>query len=46
MKPRPFDYVRPDTVDETVALYRWWSKLHAALVPFFYSLAEDAYASA
>ena len=33
-----------DHVDETVKLYRYWSKLHAALVPFFYSLAEEAYA--
>ncbi len=34
----------PDHVDETVKLYRWWSKLHEALVPFFYSLAEESYA--
>ena len=33
----------PERVDETVELYRYWSKLHAALVPFFFSLAEDAY---
>ena len=33
----------PDRPDETVELYRYWSKLHAALVPFFFSLAEDAY---
>jgi alpha-glucosidase (family GH31 glycosyl hydrolase) len=31
----------PDHVDETVALYRYWAKLHAALVPFFYSLARQ-----
>jgi alpha-D-xyloside xylohydrolase len=30
--------------DETVAIYRFWSKLHHQLVPFFYSLAEEAYA--
>ena len=30
----------PDSVDETVALYRYWAKLHSALVPFFYSLAR------
>lgn len=33
----------PDHVDETVALYRWWSKLHTALVPFLYSVAEESY---
>jgi len=31
----------PDHVDETVAMYRYWAKLHDALVPFFYSLAEE-----
>jgi alpha-glucosidase (family GH31 glycosyl hydrolase) len=31
-------------VDETVAIYRYWAKLHHQLVPFFYSLAEEAYA--
>jgi alpha-glucosidase (family GH31 glycosyl hydrolase) len=30
--------------DETVDLYRYWAKLHHELVPFFYSLAEQAYA--
>jgi hypothetical protein len=34
----------PDAADETVALYRYWSQLHHALVPFFYSLSEEAYA--
>jgi len=34
----------PERVDETVALYRYWAKLHEALVPFYYSLAEEAYA--
>lgn len=33
-----------DHVDETVAMYRYWSKLHHQLVPFFYSLAEEKYA--
>ncbi|MBK7401315.1 MAG: glycoside hydrolase family 31 protein [Myxococcales bacterium] len=33
-----------DHVDETVKLYRYWSKLHQALVPFYYSLAEESYA--
>ncbi|MEO7094154.1 MAG: TIM-barrel domain-containing protein, partial [Polyangiales bacterium] len=27
----------PDHADETAKLYRFWSKLHAAMVPFFYS---------
>ena len=31
-------------VDRTVAIYRYWAKLHSAMVPFFYSLAEEAYA--
>jgi len=34
----------PDHVDETVAMYRYWAKLHDALVPFFYSLSEEAWA--
>lgn len=34
----------PEDVEEFVALYRYWSKLHSALVPFFYSLAQEAYA--
>jgi alpha-glucosidase (family GH31 glycosyl hydrolase) len=33
----------PDRPDETIELYRYWAKLHTALVPFFFSLAEDAY---
>jgi alpha-D-xyloside xylohydrolase len=36
----------PDHVDETVALYRYWAKLHHELVPFFYSLTEEAIAGA
>lgn len=32
-----------DHVDETVAMYRYWAKLHDALVPFFYSLTEEAW---
>jgi len=35
----------PDRPDETVAIYRYWAKLHTELVPFFYSLAEEAYAN-
>lgn len=34
----------PERPDETVAIYRYWSKLHHQLVPFFYSLAEAAHA--
>lgn len=34
----------PQTNDEIVTLYRYWSKLHRELIPFFYSLAEEAYA--
>jgi alpha-D-xyloside xylohydrolase len=34
----------PDRVDEVVALYRYYATLHQELVPFFYSLAEAAYA--
>ena len=33
----------PDRADETVELYRYWAKLHTSLVPFFFSLAEEAY---
>jgi alpha-glucosidase (family GH31 glycosyl hydrolase) len=33
----------PERPDETVALYRYWSKLHAQLVPYFYSVGEAAY---
>jgi alpha-glucosidase (family GH31 glycosyl hydrolase) len=36
----------PQNVDETVAAYRYWATLHHELVPFFYSLAEEAYAGA
>jgi hypothetical protein len=32
-----------ERVDETVAAYRFWATLHHELVPFFYSLAEEAY---
>lgn len=33
-----------DDGGKTVELYRYWSKLHRELVPFFYSLAEEAHA--
>lgn len=34
----------PDNPDEMVKLYRYHATLHHELVPFFYSLAEEAYA--
>jgi alpha-D-xyloside xylohydrolase len=36
----------PDRPDETVATYRYWAKLHHQLVPFHFSLAEEAAAGA
>lgn len=33
----------PGNTDEIVSVYRYWSKLHHELVPFFYSLSEEAY---
>ncbi len=36
----------PEKTDEVLAVYRYWSKLHHELVPFFYSLSEEAYAGA
>lgn len=36
----------PERVDETVSTYRYWAKLHSQMVPFQYSLAEEAYAGA
>ena len=30
---------------EVVRAYRYWSTLHSELVPFFYSLAQEAYAN-
>jgi len=33
-----------ERADETVALYRYWAKLHSQMVPFWYSVAEEAYA--
>lgn len=35
----------PERVDETVALYRYWATLHHEMVGFWFSLAEEAYAS-
>ncbi|MCB9583906.1 MAG: hypothetical protein H6718_00820 [Polyangiaceae bacterium] len=35
-----------DKPDETTAIYRYWATLHHELVPFYYSLAEEAYAGA
>ena len=34
----------PQQGTEIVDLYRFWSKLHRELIPFFYSLAEETYA--
>jgi alpha-glucosidase (family GH31 glycosyl hydrolase) len=34
----------PEDTEETLTLYRYWASLHHALVPFFYSLAEETYA--
>lgn len=34
----------PQEGEQIVNLYRYWSKLHHELVPFFFSLAEEAYA--
>jgi alpha-glucosidase (family GH31 glycosyl hydrolase) len=36
----------PERPDETVELYRYWSKLHHELVPFFYTLAAEAHRGA
>lgn len=33
----------PERVDETVALYRYWAKLHTQLVPFWFSLARQTH---
>lgn len=33
----------PTRTTETVALYRYWSWLHQELIPFWYSLAQEAY---
>ncbi len=35
-----------ERAEETVAIYRYWSWVHHQLVPFFYSLAQEAYAGA
>lgn len=34
----------PERQDEIVDMYRMWSNIHSELVPFFYSLAQEAYA--
>jgi alpha-D-xyloside xylohydrolase len=34
----------PERADESVRVYRAWSKLHRALAPFFYGAAEAQYA--
>jgi alpha-glucosidase (family GH31 glycosyl hydrolase) len=35
----------PGDAETTVAVYRYWASLHHQLVPFFYSLSEEAYAA-
>ncbi|MFT3774807.1 MAG: glycoside hydrolase family 31 protein [Minicystis sp.] len=35
----------PDVPDQITAIYRYWAKLHHSMVPFFYSVAEEAYAN-
>ncbi len=35
----------PDAPEETAAIYRYWASLHHELVPFFFSLAEEARSS-
>jgi len=35
----------PQNNDEITTVYRYWSKLHHELVPFWYSVAEEAYAN-
>lgn len=37
-------WTEPVNPDETTAIYKFWATLHHELVPFFYSLAEEAYA--
>jgi alpha-D-xyloside xylohydrolase len=37
-------WTMPVRADETVVLYRYWAQLHHEMVPFWYSLAESAYA--
>lgn len=36
----------PSRADESVAAWYYWGWVHHALIPFFYSLAEEAYAGA
>lgn len=33
----------PDREEESVAAWRYWATLHHEMVPFFYSLAQEAY---
>lgn len=35
----------PAEQDETVRVYRYWAWLHQSMVPFWYSLTEEAYAT-
>lgn len=40
----PWTLTGDTDVATSVAIYRYWSKLHHELVPFFFSTAEEAYA--
>jgi alpha-D-xyloside xylohydrolase len=35
----------PEMPDTITAIYRYWAKLHHSMIPFYYSLAEEAYAA-
>lgn len=37
-------WTMPVRADETIVLYRYWAQLHHEMVPYWYSLAERAYA--
>lgn len=39
----PWTLPMDDNVDESVALYRYWSHVHSELVPFWFSLAQESY---
>ncbi len=42
----PWTLTGDTDVDGSVAIYRYWSKLHHQLVPFFYATAQEAWAGA
>ncbi|MEZ4409641.1 MAG: glycoside hydrolase family 31 protein [Polyangiales bacterium] len=35
----------PERAEETTTLYRYWAKLHHQMVPFWFSLTQEAYAA-